>query len=212
MNRGLQLGVQHHFLDASGVLKGRPDGRIGVDRRFAIHHLRRRINRRRAPDRLYLLDAAHRVQRKADANCIIDPAHLLRGQMPQILQCPAFVDGEDLLCLHNRRHIQPCVFQQAVGRLIYFLFRLACHGRNDQGRRVIIAHVILKNDRRAVTVLFRAGARPEMGEEDVSALEFPVLLQNCTSMLLCAKPAAGCSATSFVQGMVVWLGQRCMTT
>ena len=35
---------------------------------------------------------------------------------------------------------------------------------------------------------------PKMGEEDVSALEFPVLLQNCTSMLLCAKPAAGCSA------------------
>ena len=25
MNRGLQLGVQHHFLDASGVLKGRFD-------------------------------------------------------------------------------------------------------------------------------------------------------------------------------------------
>jgi hypothetical protein len=33
---------------------------------------------------------------------------------------------------------------------------------------VIIAHVILKNDRRAVTVLFRAGARPEVGEENVS--------------------------------------------
>ena len=212
MNRGLQFGVQHHFLDASGVLKGRPDGRIGVDRRFAIHHLRRCVDRRRAPDRLYLLDAAHRVQRKADANRIIHPAHLLWGQMPQILQCPAFVDGEDLLCLHNGRHIQPCVFQQAVGRLVYFLFRLACHGRNDQGRRVIVAHVILKNDRRTVTALFRTGARPEMGEEDVSALEFPVLLQNCTSMLLCAKPAAGCSAAGFVQGMVVWLGQRCMTT
>ena len=101
-----------------------------------------------------------------------------------------------------KRQIQPCVFQQAVGRLVYFLFRLACHGCNDQGRRVIIAHIILKNDRWAVTVLFRAGARPKMGEEDVSALEFPILLQNCTSMLLCAKPAAGCSATSFVQGMV----------
>lgn len=101
--------------------------------------------------------------------------------------------------------------RQWVGWFTFF-FRLACHGRNDQGRRVVIAHVILKNDRRAVTVLFRAGARPEMSEEDVSALEFPVLLQNCTSMLLCAKPAAGCSAAGFVQGMVVWLGQRCMTT
>lgn len=212
MNCGLQLGVQHHFLDVSGVLKGRPDGRIGVDRRFSIHHLRRCVDRRRASDRLQLPDATHRVQRKADAYCIIHPAHLLRGQMPQLLQCPALVDGEDLLCLHNGRHIQPCVFQQAVGRLVYFLFRLACHGRNDQGRRVIVAHVVLKNDRRTVTALFRAGARPKVGEEDVSALEFPVLLQNCTSMLLCAKPAAGCSAAGFVQGMVVWLGQRCMTT
>ena len=102
--------------------------------------------------------------------------------------------------------------QNGMYQMIYFLFRLACHGRNDQGRRVIIAHVILKNDRRAVTALFRAGARPEMGKEDVSALEFPVLLQNCTSMLLCAKPAAGRSAAGFVHGMVVWLGQRCMTT
>ena len=212
MNRGLQLGVQHHFLDASGVLKRRSDGRIGVDRRFAIHHLRRRVNRRRAPDRLYLLDAAHGVQRKADAYCIVHPAHLLRGQMPQILQHPTLVDGEDLLCLNDGRNGEKIVHQQAVGRLVYLLFRLACHGRNDQGRRVIIAHVILKNDRRTVTALFRAGARPEMGEEDVSALEFPVLLQNCTSMLLCAKPAAGCSAAGFVHGMVVWSGQRCMTT
>jgi len=31
-------------------------------------------------------------------------------------------------------------------------------------------------------------------------------------MLLCAKPAAGCSATSFVQGMVVWLGIGFSTT
>ena len=56
---------------------------------------------------------------------------------------------------------------------------------------MIIAHVILKNDRWAITVLFEP-VLAEMGEEDVSALEFPVLLQNCTSMLLCAKPAAGC--------------------
>ena len=106
-------------------------------------------------------------------------------------------------------------YQQYVMLGVLILRMPICAIKKDCWHRLleqIIAHVILKNDRWAVTVLFRAGARPEMGEEDVSALEFPVLLQNCTSMLLCAKPAAGCSATSFVQGMVVWLGQRCMTT
>ena len=52
---------------------------------------------------------------------------------------------------------------------------------------------------------------PEM-VKSIRTLCGTCLRQNCTSMLLCAKPAAGCSAAGFVQGMVVWLGQRCMTT
>ena len=43
MNSGLQLGVQHHFLHAPCVLKGRSNGCVGIDRRLAIHYFRRRI-------------------------------------------------------------------------------------------------------------------------------------------------------------------------
>jgi len=115
--RSFQFGVQHHVLNAPGVLKGRFDGRVRIDGRLAVNYLRRCVSRRRADDRWKPLNAPHRVQGKTGTDSIIHPAHFLRGEVSEKFQRPAFVYGKDLLCLNDGWNGEKLVHQQAVGRL-----------------------------------------------------------------------------------------------
>ena len=117
MYRSFQLGVQHHVLNAPGALKGRFDGRVRIDGRLAVNHLRRCVSRRRADDGWKPLNAPHRVQGKAGTDSIIHPAHFFRGEVSEKFQQPALVYGKDLLCLNDGRNGEKIVHQQAVGRL-----------------------------------------------------------------------------------------------
>ena len=115
--RSFQFGVQHHVLNAPSVLKGRFDGRVGIEGRLAVNHLRRCVSRRRADDGWKPLNAPHRVQGKAGTDSIIHPAHFFRGEVSEKFQRPAFVYGKDLLCLNDGWNGEKLVHQQAVGRL-----------------------------------------------------------------------------------------------
>ena len=69
--RSFQFGVQHHVLDTPSILKGRFDGRVGIEGRLTVNHLRRRVSRRGTDDGWKPLNAPHRVQSKAGTDSII---------------------------------------------------------------------------------------------------------------------------------------------
>ena len=125
------------------VLKARFDGRVGIEGRLTVNHLRRRVSRRGADDGWKPLNAPHRVQGKTGTDSIIHPAHFFRGEVSEEFQHPAFVYGKDLLCLNDGRNGEKIVHQQAVGRLGILFCSLACQCGHDQRGRVKIPHIVL---------------------------------------------------------------------
>ena len=132
MYRSFQFGVQHHVLDTPSILKGRFDGRVGIEGRLTVNHLRRRVSRRRADDRWEPLNATHRVQGETGTDSIIHPAHFFRCEVSEEFQHPALVYGKNLLCLNDGWYGEKLVHQQAVGRLGILFCRLACQCGHDQ--------------------------------------------------------------------------------